>query len=122
MKEILRHLLEAEELGCRAVAELEARGEELLRRATTESDSIIHNVRADTERQSGVLKRQSRTQAQQDCQAILQETDVTIERVRAEAIDRRPQAVERIVAMLLGEQLGTDSGSENTASQRVNVS
>ena len=45
MKEILRHLLEAEEMGCRAVAELEARGEELLRRATTESDSIVDKAR-----------------------------------------------------------------------------
>ena len=110
MKEILRHLLEAEEKGCRATVAFEARGEELLRRATTECDGIVRQVRADTERQCEALQRQSRAQAQQGCQAILQETDAAIARVRAEATDRRRQAVEQIVAMLLGEPLVTDAG------------
>ena len=122
MKEILRHLLEAEEAGCRAAAELEARGEELLRRARAEAESIARNVRADAERQCEVLQRQSRIQAQQGCQAIMEETDAAIERLRAEAANRRPQAVAVSVAMLLGEQLATDAGSLNIESQPINGS
>ena len=111
MKKIIRQLLEAEKAGQRAAAELEASGEELLRKAKIEGDNAVQKVRSDTERQIEELKRQLRTQAQQGCQAIMQETDATFERLCGEAIRRRPQAVARVVTMLLGEPLVTDAGS-----------
>ena len=117
MKEILRQLLEAEEAGQRAAAELEASGEELLRKAKIEGDNAVQKVRSDTERRIEELKRQAGTQAQQGCLAVRQETDATIERLRGEAVRRRPQAIARVVAMLLGEVSVTDTGSLKAESQ-----
>jgi len=104
MKDILRRLLEAEEAGRQAATRLEATGEDILRQARATSAAIVGQVRAEAAQRVQELERQAGDQIERGRQAVEQETSTTLERLRAQAAPRRPEAVAQGVAILLGER------------------
>ena len=104
MKHILKRLLEAEEVGRREAAKLEAAGEELLRRVAAERDALVAQIGMDTARQVDELRGEMTARVEQERKVIAQRAAETVQRVQAEAASRRRAAVDRAVAILLGEQ------------------
>lgn len=103
VKDILRQLLEAEEAGRRNAAALEAEGDELLHQAKAECDAIVGQIRQETGGRVDGLERDAQAQVEVERQAIIQKTSEVIEGLRAQAAARRSLAVDRVVALLLGE-------------------
>jgi F0F1-type ATP synthase membrane subunit b/b' len=103
MKEILRRLLEAEEAGRCAAAELQAAGDELVRRARSECEAIVNRARTNTAREIEELERRMQSEIEAGRQAIVNEAEQAARQLRAQAGQRRHEAVRRVVAMLLGE-------------------
>ena len=103
VKDILRQLIEAEEAGRRDAAALEAEGEELIRQAKAECDAIVGRIRQETGRRVDELERSAQAHVEVERQAIIQKASETIEGLRAQAAARRSLAVDRAVALLIGE-------------------
>jgi vacuolar-type H+-ATPase subunit H len=103
MKEVLRQLLEAEEAGRQAAAQLEQTGEEILLHARAECEEIARQGRLDAASEIEGLRDRTRAQTEAGRQAIAQEADASIERLRCLAARQRAEAVARVVAILLGE-------------------
>ena len=104
MKDILKQLLEAEEAGRQEAAGLEAAGEALLRQASAERDTLVTQIRAETARQIDELTRETAARVQREREAITERAAQTVVWLRAEAASRRQAAVDRTVAILLGEE------------------
>jgi vacuolar-type H+-ATPase subunit H len=103
VKDILRQLLEAEEAGRRSAAALETEGEELIHEAKAECDAIVGQIRQETGGRVDELERSAQAQIEVERQAIIQKASEMIEGLRAQATARRSLAVDRVVALLLGE-------------------
>jgi vacuolar-type H+-ATPase subunit H len=103
MKEILRRLLEAEEAGRQEAAGLEAAGEELLRQAAAERDALVAQIQLETARQVDELTRETTVRDEDEREAIIRSAAEAVQRLRTEAASRRPAAIDRGVAILLGE-------------------
>ena len=104
LKETLRQLLEAEDAGRQAAAELEAAGDEIAHKARAEGEKCAQAIRLLAEREIAELERQVQTEIEEGCQAVAHETDATIERLKTQATGQRVEAVKKVVAMLLGEE------------------
>ena len=104
VKHILKRLLEAEEAGRQEAAKLEAAGEELLRQAAAERDALVAQIGMETTRQVDELKGEMTARVEQERKVIAQRATETVQRLQAEAASRRRAAVDRAVAILLGEQ------------------
>ncbi|MBI3468472.1 MAG: hypothetical protein HY000_36180 [Planctomycetes bacterium] len=103
MREILRKLLEAEEAGRLAATRLEAAGDEILRRAQAQSQEIVQEARAETAQQIVRLQHDAQGQIELGRGSIAQEADAVIKRLREQAAKHQPEAVTRVVEILLGE-------------------
>jgi DNA anti-recombination protein RmuC len=103
VKHILKRLLEAEETGRHEAARLEAAGEELLRQAAAERDALVARIRSETVRQIDELKAEITARVEQERKVIARGAAETVQRIQTEAAGRRQAAVDRVVAILLGE-------------------
>jgi vacuolar-type H+-ATPase subunit H len=104
LKETLRQLLEAEEAGRQAAAEQEAAGEEIVRTARAECERRGQAIRASAESKIAELEWKAQAEIDEGCHAIADETDAAIERLKRQAAGHRAVAVQKVVAMLLGEE------------------
>ena len=103
MKDILRRLLEAEEAGRLEAAGLEAAGEELLRQAAGERDALVSQFQLETARQADELTREMTARIEDEREAISRHAAEALQRLRTEAATHRQAAIDRVVAILLGE-------------------
>jgi vacuolar-type H+-ATPase subunit H len=103
MKDILRRLLEAEKAGRQEAAGLEAGGEELLRQAAAERDALVTQIQLETARQVDELTREMTARIEDEREVISRRAVEAVQRLRTEAASRRQAAIDRVVAIVLGE-------------------
>lgn len=103
MKDILKRLLEAEEAGRQEAAGLEAAGEELLRQAAAERDALVTQIQLETARQVNELTREMTARIEDERETITRSAAEAVRRLRTEAANRRQTAIDRVVAIVLGE-------------------
>ena len=103
MKDILRRLLEAEEAGRQEAAGLEAAGEELLRQAAAERDALVTRIQLETARQVDELTREMTARIEDEREVISRRAAEAVQRLGTEAVNRRQAAIDRVVAIVLGE-------------------
>lgn len=103
MRNILRQLLDAEEAGRQTAKAKEATVRELLERARDQAERVAAESREQAAREIADCKLRGDKEVASRQTAIAVETDLELERVRAEAEQFRPQAVAAVVARLLDD-------------------
>lgn len=103
MKEILKQLLEAEQGGRQAAAHLEEEARLLLQQAEREGEEIVRQQRSATSQQIAQWEEEAQAQIEAGRRAIACRTEEALKQMRRQALERRSEAVARVMAILLAE-------------------
>ena len=103
MKHVLEQLLRAEEAGRRVAARREAEGERLVAEAETQSVQIAERARDTLAQQIEAIGVEVRAATDAALRVVAGERERAIGRCRAQAEERRPEALRQLLKILLDE-------------------